>query len=107
MSTAPQTPQQPVDPAAPVPLPAPPAPAPASAPAPDPAPAPAAAMLPPRAVEAALAGLAIVLGGMASLFAGFVVMVRPGAAGPINTAIGVGGFMLTAAALVIACRKRP
>ncbi|MGW1469011.1 hypothetical protein ACWCPT_32285 [Streptomyces sp. NPDC002308] len=102
MSTAPQTPQQPVDPAAPVPLPAPPVLAPASAPAP----APAAAVLP-HWVKAALAGLAIALGGMASLFAGFVVMVRPGAAGPINTAIGVGGFMLTAAALVIACRKRP
>ncbi|WP_327267243.1 hypothetical protein OG233_30635 [Streptomyces sp. NBC_01218] len=103
MSTVPHLPQQPADPAAPAPDPS----TTPAAPAPTPAPAPAAPVVFPPWAKAALAGLAIVSGVLASAFAGILVLVRPGAAGPINTAVGVGGFLLTAAALVIACRKRP
>ncbi|GGZ29931.1 hypothetical protein [Streptomyces nitrosporeus] len=94
--TAPQLPQQPVVPAAPAPSVPPPAPVP---------PAPAAVVLPPW-VKATLVGLVVVVVVMACAFAGFVVLIRPGASGPLDAMAGVGGFIIGMATLVITCVRK-
>ncbi|WP_327180403.1 hypothetical protein OG599_35055 (plasmid) [Streptomyces sp. NBC_01335] len=68
-------------------------------------PAPAAAVLPPWAMVV-LVCLCVAVGVMACAFAGFVVLVRPGASGPINTVLGEGGLVVAVAALAVACHKQ-
>ncbi|MER5631540.1 hypothetical protein [Streptomyces nitrosporeus] len=94
--TAPQLPQQPVVPAAPAPSVPPPVPVPL---------VPAAVVLPPW-VKVALVVLAVAVVVMAAGFIGFVVLVRPGASGPLNTMLAFGAFIVAAAALVVTCVRK-
>ncbi|MFC3236906.1 hypothetical protein [Streptomyces nitrosporeus] len=95
-TTVPQLPQQPVVPAAPAPSVPPPVPVP---------PAPASVVLPPW-VKVALVVLAVAVVVMAAGFIGFVVLVRPGASGPLNTMLAFGAFIVAAAALVVTCARK-
>ncbi|MFE9853497.1 hypothetical protein ACFYPN_32585 [Streptomyces sp. NPDC005576] len=84
MTTTPQTQQPAVVSAAPVP-PVPPA------------------LGIPSGVKAAFVCLAAAVAVIAAVFVGFIVLVRPGAAGPLNTMLAFGAFVVATAALVVTC----
>ncbi|MCX5401990.1 hypothetical protein [Streptomyces sp. NBC_00102] len=107
MPTAPQPPQRPpADQAAAGGPPDPdPAPAPAPAPRAGAGPAPTASAFPQWA-KVALVCLAVAVAMLLCGIAGLIVLVRPGASGPLDTMLTVGGFLVAAAALVVACARR-